>query len=290
MLVFASPPACQDEYWCCVEAEALLILVTFFIGGRLTRRCFAEKWFAFLVTIGKLEHFERACVGRERDAVFQTRNRGGVIMQHQSRYMAMEIRILVGLVLLFAVSPGVAATSPMTLVQSGTDRALEIIRSAQTGNAPSLRERRSEILKIVDEYFDFQEMAKRALGRPWKEQSSQKQQEFVDLFKQLLFNNYVGKVETYTGTNERLAYDTEKIEGEYALVKTRVLDYKNTNVQLDYRLKLISGHWKVYDVVVEGVSLVDNYRGQFNSILASKSFDTLLSQLREKVAAQEGTL
>jgi len=73
-------------------------------------------------------------------------------------------------------------------------------------------------------------------------------------------------------------------------VKTRVLDFKNTNVQIDYRLKLIRGQWKVYDVVVEGVSLVDNYRGQFSSILVNRSFESLLSQLREKVAAQEGTL
>lgn len=211
-------------------------------------------------------------------------------MQSKARFLIKGSSFLVSLIFFTITSAGFAAGSPMSLVQSGTDRALEIIRSAQTGKAPSLRERRHEILKIVDEYFDFQEMAKRSLGRPWKEQSPQKQQEFVELFKQLLFNNYVGKVETYTGTNERVSYDTEKIEGEYALVKTRIMDYKNTNVQLDYRLKLIGGQWKVYDVVVEGVSLVDNYRGQFNSILASKPFDTLLTQLREKVAAQEGTL
>ena len=211
-------------------------------------------------------------------------------MQNRSHYLAMGISFLVLLGFPIVVSSGFAATSPMALVQSGTDRALQIIRSAHSGTAPSLSERRAEILKIVDEYFDFQEMAKRALGRPWKEQSPQKQQEFVDLFKQLLFNNYAGKVETYTGTNEQVVYDTEKIEGEYALVKTRVLNYKNTNVQLDYRLKLISGQWKVYDIAAEGVSLVDNYRGQFNSILAGKSFDSLLSQLREKVADQKGAL
>lgn len=190
----------------------------------------------------------------------------------------------------FIASASASTGSPLELIQSGTDRALQIIRSAHTGNAPSLRERRAEILQIVDEYFDFGEMAKRALGRSWKDQTPQKQQEFLDLFKQLLFNNYVGKVETYTDTNEQLVYDDQKIEGDYALVKTRVLNYKNTNIQLDYRLKLVNGHWKVYDVVVEGVSLVDNYRGQFNSILASKPFDSFLSQLRDKVAQQKGTL
>jgi phospholipid transport system substrate-binding protein len=211
-------------------------------------------------------------------------------MQNKSHFLTLGLSLTVSLVFLISAFSAFAATSPITLVQSGTDRALQIIRNAQSGTAPSLHDRRGEILKIVDEYFDFQEMAKRALGRPWKEQSPQKQQEFVDLFKQLLFNNYAGRVETYTGTNERVVYDEEKVEGEYALVKTRVLNYKNTNIQLDYRLKLINGEWKVYDVVAEGVSLVDNYRGQFNSLLASKSFDALLGQLRQKVAAQEGTL
>jgi phospholipid transport system substrate-binding protein len=211
-------------------------------------------------------------------------------MQNKLDFITLRSALLVVSALLLVASSGFAANSPLELIQSGTDRALQIIRSAHSGTAPNLRERRAEILQIVDEYFDFGEMAKRSLGRPWKEQSRQRQQEFVDLFKQLLFNNYVGRVENYTGTNERFVYDEQKIEGDYALVKTRVLDYKNTNVQLDYRLRLINGQWKVYDVVVEGVSLVDNYRGQFNSILANKSFDSLLGQLQEKVADQKGTL
>jgi phospholipid transport system substrate-binding protein len=211
-------------------------------------------------------------------------------MQNKLYFITLRIVLLMVSALLLIASSGFAANSPLELIQSGTDRALQIIRSAHSGTAPNLRERRAEILQIVDEYFDFGEMARRSLGRPWKEQSRQKQQEFVDLFKQLLFNNYVGRVENYTGTNERFVYDEQKIEGDYALVKTRVLEYKNTNVQLDYRLRLINGQWKVYDVVVEGVSLVDNYRGQFNSILANKSFDSLLGQLQEKVADQKGTL
>jgi phospholipid transport system substrate-binding protein len=211
-------------------------------------------------------------------------------MQNTLRFTVLGLGLWILSAFLVSVSSGFAANSPLALIQSGTDRALQIIRSAHTGTAPSLRERRAEILQIVDEYFDFGEMAKRSLGRPWKEQSPQKQQEFVDLFKQLLFNYYAGRVETYTDTDERVVYDEQKIEGEYALVKTRVLNYKNTNVQLDYRLRLLNGEWKVYDVVIEGVSLVDNYRGQFNSILASKSFDNLLGQLKEKVADQQGTL
>lgn len=175
---------------------------------------------------------------------------------------------------------------PMALIQAGTDRALQILRSSQAGTAPSLRDRRAEILQVVDEYFNFHEMAKRALGHPWKQQPKEKQQEFVKLFKQLLFNTYIEKVETYTGSNEKFAYDQEKIEGEYAQVKTRVIGYKNTDVQVDYRLRLEDGKWKAYDVIVEGISLVNNYRQQFESILSGGSFDTLLSRMREKIAGQ----
>ncbi|GLI36395.1 MlaC/ttg2D family ABC transporter substrate-binding protein [Desulforhabdus amnigena] len=186
--------------------------------------------------------------------------------------------------LLSAVALVSADSGPLQVIQSGTDRALDILHSSQAGKAPTIRQRRAEILTIVDEYFDFYEMGKRALGRPWKDQPAQKQKEFVDLFKQLLFNTYVDRVETYTGSEEKVVYDNEEIKGTYAFVKTRVLNYKNTDVAVDYRLQLKDGKWKVYDVIVEGVSLVSNYRSQFNSILANEDFDALLKKLREKVA------
>jgi phospholipid transport system substrate-binding protein len=126
-------------------------------------------------------------------------------------------------------------------------------------------------------------MARRALGRPWKDQTPEKRQEFVKLFKQLLFNTYINRVESYTGSNEQIAYDSEKLDGDYALVKTHVTIQSNQIVQIDYRLRLENGQWQVYDVVVEGISFVDNYRGQFASILANESFDSLLKKIREKV-------
>jgi len=195
--------------------------------------------------------------------------------------------IVIVYILIFGLlSSAEAANTPLNLIQSGSDRALEMLRSAQSGQAPSLRQRKAEILQIVDEYFNFHEMAKRALGRSWKNQSPEKQQEFVKLFKQLLFNTYINRVETYTGSNEKFSYDEERIEGDYALVKTRIMGYKNTDVQIDYRLRFQNGEWKAYDVVVEGISLVNNYRQQFDSILASGSFDALLDRMREKISAQ----
>jgi phospholipid transport system substrate-binding protein len=181
-----------------------------------------------------------------------------------------------------------AASSPLMIVRDGTDQALKILRETQAGGPP-LRQRKSEIETIVSKYFNFDEMARRALGRPWKDQSAAKQQEFVKLFKDLLFNTYVDRVQSYTGTNEKITYDNEKIDGEYAVVKTRIRGYKDTDVQVDYRLRRDKDSWMVYDVVVEGVSFVDNYRGQFSSILANESFDSLLRRLQDKIAAQRNS-
>ncbi len=157
------------------------------------------------------------------------------------------------------------------------------MHESQRNQAPSLRQRKDEILVIVSEYFSFQEMGKRALGRTWKEQTAEKRQEFVRLFTHLLFNTYINRLENYTGSNERVFYDSEKLDGDYALVKTHVLYQRNNNISIDYRLHLDEGQWKVYDVVVEGISFVDNYRGQFSSIMTNESFDSLLRRLRRKV-------
>jgi phospholipid transport system substrate-binding protein len=172
----------------------------------------------------------------------------------------------------------------MALIQSGTERALQILHESQMGQAPSLRQRKHEILDIVSEYFNFEEMARRALGRPWKDQTPDNRQEFAQLFKQLLFNTYINRLENYTGSNEKVFYDSEKLDGDYALVKTHILYQGNNNISIDYRLHSDGERWKVYDVVVEGISFVDNYRSQFASILTNESFEVLLRKLRQKVA------
>lgn len=178
----------------------------------------------------------------------------------------------------------IAQQPPMALVHSGTERVMLILKESRTGQSPSLRGKRDEILAVVSEYFNFEEMAKRALGRPWKDQSPENRSEFVSLFKQLLFNTYVSRLENYSGSNEQILYDLEKLDGNYALVKTHVVYQGSENISIEYRLHMDGGQWKVYDVVVEGISFVDNYRGQFGSILAHESFESLLTRLRQKAA------
>jgi len=186
---------------------------------------------------------------------------------------------------LFAAAPSLwaaPAIQPSEVIKTGTDKMLQVLNESRKEGALTLKQQRDEIFTILDKYFNFGEMARRALGRPWKDQTPEKRQEFVKLFKQLLFNTYVDRVEGYTGSQEKIVYAGEKMEGDYAMVHTKISGYKNTDVSVDYRLRVDGADWKVYDVIVEGVSFIDNYREQFSSILANGSFDSLLNKLREK--------
>ena len=218
----------------------------------------------------------RQCLSHERTRMHTSRS-----------FINFPIFALVFAVFFLSPSVSVAsAFSPLQVIQSGSERGLQIIKDSLFQGGPDLRQTKDEILSIVDEYFDFAEMAKRALGRPWKDQEPEKQQEFVRLFKQLLFNTYVSRVEATATPNTSTLYDTETVEGDYALVRTRVASASNPDVQIDYRLRLDETGWKVYDVVIEGISLVGNYRHQFGSILNNESFDSLLSRLRQKIEIQ----
>jgi phospholipid transport system substrate-binding protein len=202
----------------------------------------------------------------------------------KSKWLTMAL----GIVLLFGSLPFTlmagAIPRPMTVVQSGTDRALELLRrNCGTGQSLVLKHHRAEIEQIVKDYCDFGEMAMRSLGPSWKLQPPSKQQEFSKLFEELIFNTYMDRVDTYTCADEKIVYDEESVDGNVAVVKTRVTGYKGKDVAIEYRMRFKNDEWRAYDVVVEGVSLVNNYRQQFSSILNRESFDALLQRMRSKV-------
>jgi len=190
----------------------------------------------------------------------------------------------VGIVLIGAVGQPAALTTPMEVIRNGTDEAMALLRQARSGQGPSIAQRKEQILTIVNAYFNFEEMARRAVGRPWKDQPPHLKQEFTGLFKNLLFDTYLGHVDRFTGIDEKVVYLGEQVSGDHALVNTRVSGARASDIQIDYRLCLQDSKWKVYDVVVEGVSLVANYRSQFSAILANKDFPALLTSLRGKKA------
>jgi phospholipid transport system substrate-binding protein len=130
--------------------------------------------------------------------------------------------------------------------------------------------------------FDYGEMAQRSMGRHWKDRSAAEKKEFVQLFETLLENSYVGKIESYN--QEKIVYLKETMDGDEAVVKSKVVTAKRDEFTLDYRLVNKGGKWMVYDVVIEGVSMVSNYRTQFNKIIQNQGYGELLKKLRSKSA------
>lgn len=174
--------------------------------------------------------------------------------------------------------PGYAGP-PTEAMKATIDEVLRIVRDKELKQPARAEERRQQLERVVAARFDYQEMSRRALGAPWNSLSDQEKQEFVGLFRSLLTNSYAEKIETYSG--EGVNYLNERTEKEYAEVRTKVLSGK-TEIPLDYRLINKGDEWRVYDVVVDGVSLVNNYRGQFAKILKASSYADLVDQLRKK--------
>ncbi|UVT18004.1 MAG: ABC transporter substrate-binding protein [Nitrospira sp.] len=174
--------------------------------------------------------------------------------------------------------PGYAG-APTDSMKVTIDEVLRIVREKELKQPEKADERRHLLEKVVAVRFDYTEMSRRALGAPWNQLTDQQKQEFVDLFRTLLTNSYADKIETYSG--EGVQYLNERTEKEYAEVRTKVLSGK-TEIPLDYRLINRADDWRVYDVIVDGVSLVNNYRGQFTKIIRASSYSDLVDQLRKK--------
>ncbi len=192
-------------------------------------------------------------------------------------------RMVVGVVValqLFMGGLSSAMAGPATESIRGTvDEVLRILNDKELKAPAKHEDRRQRLEKVVAARFDYSEMSHRSLGKQWNQLSDKEKEEFTDLFRTLLTNTYADRVETYSG--EGVQYLNERTDKEYAEVRTKVLSGK-TEIPMDYRLLNKNNDWHVYDVVVDGVSLVNNYRGQFTKILHDSSYSGLVDQLRKK--------
>jgi phospholipid transport system substrate-binding protein len=189
------------------------------------------------------------------------------------------LTVLMMVICIGVVTVPAYAGPPTDSMKTTIDEVLRIVREKELKQPEKAEERRHLLEKVVAARFDYAEMSRRALGAPWNQLTDQQKQEFVGLFRTLLTNSYADKIETYSG--EGVQYLNERTEKEYAEVRTKVLSGK-TEIPLDYRLINRADDWRVYDVVVDGVSLVNNYRGQFTKILRASSYSDLVDQLRKK--------
>jgi phospholipid transport system substrate-binding protein len=195
-------------------------------------------------------------------------------------WLCMGVLALAG-VLVVGGSPAPAAAGVATdQLKGAVERVLKTLDDPTLKGEARLGERRAAVRKIANEIFDFGEIAKRSMARHWQPLSEGQRTEFVGLFADLLERSYISKIETYGG--EKIQYTAERADGDFATVSTRIITKNGTEVPVDYRMIKRTDRWLVYDVSIEGVSLVSNYRTQFNKIIQTTSYNELVSKLRNK--------
>jgi phospholipid transport system substrate-binding protein len=181
-------------------------------------------------------------------------------------------------------SPGQASEIPTEVVRSTLTEVFRILKDEKLKDPAKLIPRRHMLEEVIASHFDYAEMSKRALAAHWNPLTTGEQTEFVELFKSFLSDRYAEKIEGYSG--EQVGYLSERIEGNYAEVRTELRTTK-VKVPMDYRLHMKDGTWHAYDLVVDGVSLVKNYRSQFEKIIRTSSYQELVRRLRERAVGED---
>jgi phospholipid transport system substrate-binding protein len=184
----------------------------------------------------------------------------------------MKNYVVAAITTVLTVATAAIAAEPTDALKVRIDRVLMLLDEQG--------DKRAEIRKVAEETFDFEEMSRRALGRHWNARTPEERREFVTLFTDLLERSYVGRIES--GRGGKVLYTGETVSGDEATVRTRIVTAQRTEVPADYRMHRKDGRWQVYDVNVEGISLINNYRSQFNSVIQSSSYAALVQRLRSK--------
>ena len=182
---------------------------------------------------------------------------------------------------LFLYPLNVFADGPTAQIKATVDQVIQILTNPQLQGEGKKQERRKRLREAIFVRFDFQQMAQRTLGAHWQRRTPEEQAEFIRVFGDLLEQTYVDKIESYN--NEKFIYTNERIDGLYAEVGSKMRNSKGEEFSINYKLHRAGEDWRVYDLVVENVSLVNNYRSQFNRILTNSTYDELISKIKAKL-------
>jgi phospholipid transport system substrate-binding protein len=191
---------------------------------------------------------------------------------------AMKTWTTMTIAAVLAVSAPAEAGAPLDRVQSAVAAILEIATRADLQGQPNLVTRRMLLRDVADEFFDLPEMARRVLGLHWSAITDAERAEFLAAFTDLLERCYVTSIENYAG--EQVVYVGETVEADHATVRSKIVTTRGAEITIDYRLRRSSGRWTAFDVLLENISLVSNYREQVNRILRATSFAALLARMR----------
>jgi phospholipid transport system substrate-binding protein len=191
------------------------------------------------------------------------------------------IVVLLAMALLTLTPAALRAGVPTDQVRQTADRVLSVLQDSRLKSPDKQQERRAQIRQIIGTRFDFAEMAKRSLGSNWQKiNNDDDRRQFIELFTELLEKSYADQIESYNG--EKIVYGRENVSQDQADVNTKIVTKKGEEIAINYKLRADGGDWKVYDVVIEDISIVNNFRSQFNRILANASFAELLKRLQSK--------
>jgi phospholipid transport system substrate-binding protein len=206
----------------------------------------------------------------------------------KKRRAIVMLTVVAALVISLAPSRFIApafADDPMTVVKNTVNQALDVLRDKST----PLAQRQDKLRQIVAATFDFTEMAKSALGYHWKQLTPAQQQEFTQAFVAFIEDSYLSKINDYSG--QQVSFLRVNQDGaQYAQVNTDIVQPKGEPIHVNYRLLKEDGTWKIYDVTVDAISIIANYRNQFNRVMNSKGYDTLIADLKAKQAALAASL
>jgi len=175
-----------------------------------------------------------------------------------------------------------AASEPADQLKAAVDQVIRILEDPSLKASGRGQSRREAIRRVTDALFDWEETARQSLGPHWRQRTDAERRQFVALFRELLERTYLSKIELYSG--EKITYAGDSVDGDMATVRTVMLTKKQQEVPIDYRMIRRGNRWLVYDVAVEGVSLVSNYRGQFNDIIRTASYPALVKKMEAKIA------
>jgi phospholipid transport system substrate-binding protein len=197
----------------------------------------------------------------------------------------MTVRAMAfGIVMLLALALGAGdpawAGAPTEQLRTQIDRVIRVLEDPAMKKDGRLVERRSAIRRIANEIFDFTETTRRSLGPHWHARTREEREEITRLFADLLERSYISKIELYGG--EKIAYLGDAVDGDQAIVRTRIVTKNGAEVPIEYRMLRKNNRWLVYDVIIEGVSLVANYRSQFNKIIQTSSYAELVKKMKVK--------
>ena len=227
--------------------------------------------------IGRSDHFEQCLVGgrkRAEDPRKETTHRArNGLWQHGWGVIA--------LILVIFSHAAVAGASPAAdQLKQSVDKVQAILSDKSLKGPAKTDERRQQLRDVMNSRFDFEEMAKRSLGPEWQKRTPEEREQFVTAFTHVLEGGYFDTLDSYNGEKVRFVGDRQ--DNDVAEVQTKITDNKGQDYSVNYRLRNVNGDWKVFDVVVENVSLVNNYRSQFSRVLAKSSFQDLIDAMNQK--------